>query len=49
MMWTLIVALSALVLSIVGIVKEKTALAMAGQFLGVIALGLILTQLGLHG
>lgn len=48
-MWTLIVALFALALSIVGIVKGRTALMVAGQFLGVIALGLILTQLGLHG
>lgn len=39
----LIIAFSALALSITGIVKEKVALMITGQLLGVVALGLILS------
>lgn len=45
----LIVAFSALALVIAGIAKEKIALMVTGQILGVVALGLILSQLPLHG
>ena len=49
--WTnrkcLIVALSALALVITGIIKRKVALMVTGQLLGVVALFLVLSQLGL--
>lgn len=44
----LIIALFALALVIAGIAKAKVALAVTGQLLGVVALGLILSQLQLH-
>lgn len=43
----LIVALSALALVITGIIKRKVALMVTGQLLGVVALFLVLSQLGL--
>lgn len=45
----LIIALSALALVIAGIAKKKVALMVTGQLLGVVAMGLILSQLSLHG
>lgn len=45
----LIIALFALGLVLIGLVKGSIALTVTGQLLGVVALGLILSQLPLHG